>query len=90
MQAKTVPRRWKVKKNTDPATCAQFPYKVVSGHGVLLALVTVRQYAHYMRAAPELIDMFYDLRAQGESVIQRIPNPDDVTENTMEKNLDDN
>jgi len=75
MFAKTVPRRWKVRPNKDPATMQQFPWKVTSGHNVLLALVTVRQYAHYMRAAPELIDAFYDLQAQGQKVLDRIPNP---------------
>jgi len=67
-----VPKKWKVAKNNDPNTKDQFPYKVLSGHNVLLALVTTRQWAYIMRAAPELIDTLTELKTEGEKILQKV------------------
>lgn len=67
-----VPKKWKIRRNTDSATMHQFPYKIMSGHNILLALVTTRQWAYIMRAAPELIDTLSELKAQGEKILEAV------------------
>ena len=71
-KASIVPKKWKISKNNDPDTKDQFPYKVLSGHNVLLALVTTRQWACIMRSAPELIGTLTELKTQGEKILESV------------------